>query len=453
MPDEPDSESPQFVPHEDGGGTTLASRRRSRLRRGLALVVAVALVGGGAGAAFALSSPSSGAANPAAAVGDLLGAANHSDLLGALDAIAPGERQAIEPGLTGLVRQLERLGVLSSGTNLADISGFGLHFSKIAMTTQSLSSDLAAVTITSGAVTESVDPSKLPAGAFLSSLAGGSLRGGERSQTTSLRSGPSGAIVTEKVGGGWYVSLAYTIVVDALRAKGGSGAPPSVGGAITPSGGGSADDAVRAFIDDSAAFNLSGLIADFAPGEMGAVQTYARDLIGRAIAPLAKAEAEFHLKVTSVRFSDSNVSGGTLVKVSDVGLSASVRGTTIAIRGGCVVVTTPSTTTRRCPSAASRSAEDQRLLGVLPASLRSLGTRLLTTHPAIGIVAVNENGAWFVSPTATLLDDVDAYLSILRPQDLQAIVNLVRHPAEARAIARALEQLELRGATSGSSLF
>ena len=155
-----------------------------------------------------------------------------------------------------------------------------------------------------------------------------------------------------------------------------------------------------------------------------------------------------------MEFSDTPVSGGTLVKVKDLGLSASVRGFTIGIKGGCVSVTTPAGTNQSiCPTATSKSREEQRLLSVLPPSLRPLTSRLFTMRPAIGIVAVNQDGAWFVSPTATVLYDLDASLSILQPQDLQTIATLARHPAEIRVLERALQRLASSGLTNGGGFF
>ena len=450
MSDETESESPPVGVPETPGHVARPSEPRRIWKRGIAFAVAVVLVGGGAGAAIALSSSSSGAASPSAAVNDLLTAAERTDVLGALDALAPGERQAIEPGITGLVHQLERLGILSSGTDLSDISGFGLRYSKVTMTTETLAPDLAAVTFTGGTVTESLDPGKLPAGTFVSALDGGFLKGGARSHTSRLRSGRSGAIVTEKVGGGWYVSLGYTIVFDALRSEGASGAPPSASDAIHPSGGSSADAAVRALFYDTATFDLSALISDLAPGEMGALQTYAPEILSRAESAFAKEKSEVHLKVTNMQLSDSTVNGGILVRVSDLGLSASIRGVRIVIKGGCASVTTPAGTSSHCPSPTSKTEEEERILAALPPSFRPLVTHLLTTHAPIGFVAVYESGAWFVSPTATLLDDLDAGLSILQPQDLRAIVELVRHPAEARAIEHTLEQISSKGLVGGS---
>ena len=77
------------------------------------------------------------------------------------------------------------------------------------------------------------------------------------------------------------MSLSYTIAVDELRAKGGVGAPPPISEAVQPTGSSTPQGAVRSLLDDGAAFNLSRLIGEFPPGEMGALQSYARSLSAR----------------------------------------------------------------------------------------------------------------------------------------------------------------------------
>jgi hypothetical protein len=449
-------------------GQASATKAASWSRRFVALVVAVALVGAGVGAAVALSSTSGGASSPAGAVDELLQAAGHSDLIGVLDALAPGERQAIEPGLEDLAHQLERLGILASDTDLSSISGFGLHFSGIVTKTVSLGSSLAAVSVANGKVTETVDPAKLPIGVFVSGLVGSRLGSATTTHTSAVATGAD-PIVTEKVGGSWYVSLGYTLAIDTLRSRGvgrarssaplrssgsTSGPPPVPSGSIPPAASASADDAVRAFLDDSAAFNLRALISVLAPGEVGALQTYAPDFLGSAESSLGRVRSEVEVEITSMNLSDSSVNGGTLVRVSDVGLKATVRGITITIKNGCESVTTVTgATTSHCPSPRARSAEEQRLLAILPASLRPLAIRLFSAHPVVGIASLDENGGWFVSPTATLLDDVDAYLAILQPQDLTAIADLVRDRAQLDAILHALEGLATTSVAGKSALF
>ncbi|MGP8204493.1 MAG: flagellar basal body protein FliL, partial [Acidimicrobiales bacterium] len=100
----------------------LAPRRWGRVF--LTIAAAVALVGAGTGTSLALSSSSpAGASTPAGAVSDLFTALGNSDVIGMLDAVAPGERDAIEPGLQNIFDQLKRLGILSSGADLGDLTG------------------------------------------------------------------------------------------------------------------------------------------------------------------------------------------------------------------------------------------------------------------------------------------------------------------------------------------
>jgi len=60
-----------------------------------------------------------GAATPAGAVSDLFTALGNSDVIGMLDSVAPGERDAIEPGLEDIFGQFKRLGILSTGPTWA----------------------------------------------------------------------------------------------------------------------------------------------------------------------------------------------------------------------------------------------------------------------------------------------------------------------------------------------
>ena len=130
----------------------------------------------------------------------------------------PGERDAIEPGLVGLVDQLKRLHVLSASADPADVAGLSFHFANVTTRTQYLSPALAEVSITGGHVSTAYDLAKLPLGSFVTGIAGAALH---RSQSSTQRAntGQSG-IVAVKQNGSWYVSLGYTEAVDSLRAGG-----------------------------------------------------------------------------------------------------------------------------------------------------------------------------------------------------------------------------------------
>jgi len=437
--------SNEIEPAEMAGNSdeTPPASGRERTRRGrriVVVVVAVCLAGGGVGAAIAESGSSSGPSTPAGAVETLLDAADHSDLLGAIDAIAPGERAAIEPGFVGLVSQLERLDVLSATTNLNDVGGLTLQFQGIKTKTTMLSSSVAAVAITGGSVTRSLDARKLPIGSFVEGLIQGLLPSRVETSTGPVATGPE-AIVTEKVGGTWYVSLGYTIAYDALRAAGRPAVPPAAAEAVRATGSSTPEGAVGVLLTDAVALDLPGLLGDLPPGEMGALQSYSPLFLGKAEAALAKVRSRVTTKVTGFTVSSSAVTGGTLVKVGDLGLSVRYEGITINYKGGCLTYSYLGRSVRRCAKHAVSSAEVRKIIEAFPPSLRGLVTSLAKNPPAIGFVTVQEGGRWFVSPVATLLDDVDASLAILRPQDLVAIAALAENRQEAEALARSLEKL------------
>jgi len=151
--------------------------------------------------------------------------------------------------------------------------------------------------------------------------------------------------------------------------------------------------------------------------------------------------------------SGSPIAGGTLVKVSDLGLSATVEGITLTYKGGCLTYSYLGRSVRRCPSLAVTRAAENKLISVLPRSLRGLATRLMKDRPSFGFVTVQDNGRWFVSPVATMLDALNGTLSILQPQDLEAIASLAENPAELHALGTSLEKVALGALASGSSTF
>ncbi|MGP8066059.1 MAG: hypothetical protein ACLP81_06755 [Acidimicrobiales bacterium] len=432
---------------------TMPTRRPSRRgRRIVTVVVAVCLVGGGIGAAVAVTGSSTGSSAPASAVDKLLEAANHSDLLGAIDAVVPGERTAIQPGMVGLAAQLERLGVLSRSTDLSDIGGLSLHFAGIKTATTMLSSTIAAVAITRGSVTGTFDAAKLPVGSFVSTLTHGLLSGAKQTSTSNVTTGRE-AIVTEQVNGTWYVSLGYTIAYDALRSEHLPASLPGTNEAVSATGASTPDGAVATMLDDAAAFNLSGMIGDLPSGEMGALQSYAPLFLGKADRELTKARSEVALRITNLKLSSSPVAGGMLVKVSGLSFQATVEGITIGYKGGCLTYSYLGRSVRHCPNPAMTRAADAKIIAVLPKSLRGLATRLTKNPPTFGIVTVQENGRWFVSPVATMFDALNGSLSILQPQDLEAIASLAEDPAELHALGTSLEKVALGALASGSATF
>jgi hypothetical protein len=88
----------------------------------------------------------------------------------------------------------------------------------------------------------------------------------------------------------------------------------------------------------------------------------------------------------------------------------------------------------------------------LPADVRALITRLGTTQPDLGLVTVQENGKWFVSPVATLLQVINAFAEELQPQDLTMIAGYAKNPAAAKQAFSTFERALLGLVVSGASV-
>jgi hypothetical protein len=420
----------------------------SRPSRKVAMVVAaLLLVGAGVGVAVGVSSGVQGSNTPATAVNALLTAAHNDDLIGVLDAIAPGERSAIEPGMVTFVHQLQRLDVLSSSANLDHVTGLSFSFNGIETSTRYLDSSVAAVTITNGSITSGADPAKLPLGSFVTSLAGGLANKPTSSKTQTAKTGKS-SIVTVDDNGSWYVSLGYTIAVNALASSGAPATLPSASSAITPVGAATPQGAVTGFLNAVAAFNLNGLIADLAPGEMGALQRFAPLFMPAASAELSRVHQAVQAKFTNISTSTKQVGALTLVRINKIGLQLTTRGVTVTINGRCNTVSYQGHSKTTCTTVKKSLA----VLKLLPADVRALVTRLDGTHPDSGVMTTEENGKWFISPVATILQSLNSVIAEIEPQDLTMIANYAKDPAAAKKAFSNFEKALLAVVASRSSV-
>lgn len=353
----------------------------------------------------------------------LLQAADHSDVLAALAVLRPAEREAIEPGLSGLVSQLERLGILA-GASLSRVNGVTLGFSNVTTRTFAYGPDLVAVQLTGGTVQEGRNISQLPIGAFLRQHLG-SISPATRAMSESASTGRS-VIATVKSNGRWYVSLGYTIAIDALRSKGRFGAPPAAG--ITPTGSTTAEGAVTKLLTSLASLDLGGMIADLSPGEMGALQSYAPMFVSRAEAGIAQLRQRDHLSlsIANETYSTRPVGAGTLVTVRSLDYTVTIGTTQISYANGCTTTTVNGVTTKRCASPSG--AVD---LGQVPPALRPVVQKLVPilkrlSGTEIGFVVSEENGRYYISPLGTLFADANGVLSQLQPGDMTTLVDVFR---------------------------
>lgn len=409
-----------------GGSTPLQPATGAKAGNGrhrlLGVVGAVAVLGAGAAVSVSLAAGGTSAANsPGEAVTNLLSSAQHSDVLGMLDSLDPAERDALKSGITSLVGQLQRLDVLSSSTNLSNVSGLYVQFHDVTTRADMLRPDLADVFITGGTATAQVNAAQLPLGGFTRSVAGDALGPTHQLSTTSGISSGQSPIVTVKEGDNWYVSLGYTIAENARRALGAS--MPSAGQAVPAVGSSSPEAAVRGFLDSVAAFDVTGMIRATPPEELAALHQYAPLFVSGAQSALDQAKAHASVTIDSLDLAAVPQSDGSqLVQIKRLGFTVVVDGRlTVQVAGGCAHITDSSDPTADqtvCPDQSSNFAG-------LPPDIQQLLQRVRDAHPAEGIVAVQEGGQWYVDPVRTVFTDVDDLLATLGPNDLTAIRNAI----------------------------
>jgi hypothetical protein len=406
----------------------------------MAIASAVVLVAAGTGASFMLAglNGGSGASSPAAAVQQMIDALNKSDVIGVLDNLAPGERNALEPGLEDIFGQLKRIGVLSSTADISNVTGLHISEQDVATSTDQLAPGLAAVTVSGGTNSEAVDPGQLPLGNYFQGLVNKAMN--SRSVSTSGPNSGHTTLGTIKVGGGWYVSIGYSIAINALRSDGQSGAPPA-SGQLQPVGAASPQGAVQALFRSVSQLDLTGLLAGLDPEELAAVDAYAPDWLPNAQSALDKLQSQVSIHFGNLIFTTQAVDGGALVKIGNgLTLNLKVHGVDVEYANGCYTVTGQGVNEHECVTSGDKY--ENQLLALLPPAVQPIFKRLTSMKPDTGFVTAEENGAWYVSPTRTYLNGISDLLSEFQPGDIQTIIE--NAPAIGKAIER-YEQREMNG--------
>lgn len=430
----PDQRGDDLLPIQP---TQRSRRHWTTKRNAIASAAAVALMGAGVATSLSLSGSSSGAPTPVAAVRDLYTSLEDSDVLGVLDILAPGERNAIEPGVESIVSQLQRLGLVSSGARLGDISGLSVRFSSLDITAQPLSPHVAAVSVAPTSETDTVDPSQLPLGPFVSELEQ-QLGTGQGVQSTTTSQDSKSVLGTVELDGSWYVSLGYTIAINDLTDEGRDPAPPPVSQALTPFGATSPSGAVQDLFNAMANLDIGSMAASLDPEEMAALDAYSPYWLPAAQDSLENLGAKFTLTFGNLDLITQQVSDGTLVKVGPgFSFTLSSGQLELSYANGCGTLVGPGPTPQHfCHDQITDNSSLKELLADMPPDVASIARRVMGAQADIGFVTVQENGLWYVSPVRTLCQYIVGYLQLLQPSDLTTIL------AKRDAIVAAFRQFE-----------
>lgn len=403
------------------GMATPGTRRRTGRLLG-AVAMAAVLVAGGAGTSMALAAGGGGGAStPAGAVEDLLRAMGNSDVIGMMDDLAPGERNALAPGLEEIFGQLKRTGALSSGADLNDITGISVGFSGYQLSTRQVGPGIAAVTMTGGGVEGKLDASQLPLGTYFRALAIAATQ--DRARTGGGPVSGTTLFGTTEVSGKWYVSIGYSYALNILHSMGQPLAPPAE--RVLPVGAPSPQGAVRALFSSISDLDLQSLVSDLDPGELAALDTYAPLFLDRAQTALETIKSQVSIGFTMPTMTTAQIPGGTMVKFGGrfaMRVDVPRAGVSFDYAGGCYTITTAGQTRRHCQDKSATSQIEHVLVQSMPPAVQPIIQRLIVSPPDIGIVTSEVNGRWYVSPTRTYLQALNATLAELRPGDIQSLV-------------------------------
>jgi hypothetical protein len=129
-------------------------------------------------------------------------------------------------------------------------------------------------------------------------------------------------------------------------------------------------------------------------------------------------------------------------------ISVSAHGVDVIYANGCFTANYQGQTVHECRSQGTQTIS--KLIGALPAPVRPIFQRLTTADPDVGLVTVEENGSWFVSPIRTALQEVSAFLALFQPSDIQTIISNV--PEMGAALQKYFQHLATNGGGFVSSL-
>jgi hypothetical protein len=387
-------------------------------RVGLA-VASVAVV---AGAAFAAVNIASGDENePIDPVREIIEAAERGDVIGILEQLEPGERDALRDPLVDLTEELNRLGVLKDAS-LSKLTGYELDVNELELQATEVHDGVQRVRVTRGSSTYSFDPSKLPFGPFVRERAGDALASGAISGSSEqLQGDDEDDVVVVKRGGRWYVSIGYSIAEGARQDADVSW--EDMGPGVAPEGADSPQEAVRAILTAASELDPRKVIALLPPGEMGALQTYAGLFIEEAEGAGHFAKRSFSISIPKLELDADTDGNHSIVTIREIEVEADGEGTVFSYKDGCVEFSGPGAE----PVRVCRGDDPSTLFRDLYGITGGFPMPELPTAPSFsfsnkeiqsGITATRVDGRWYVSPTRTLLDNVVSFLKVVQPSDL-----------------------------------
>ena len=393
--------------------------RRRGIGRFAPLAIGSVLVLGGAGFVVTNMADSAGAKNsPEQAVEQLFAALDKEDVIGMLESVTPAERDALMDPVTTMRDHLVRLGVASDELNLHDVKGFDFQVEDLKVRSTPLSENVAMVEATSGRITSIARPRELPAGSTVTKMLDEndeSLADAEDNiETTELSAGDGMRLMVVKRNGRWGISLGYS-VFELARRDGGKPLPAFGSGEIPALGADTPEAAVEGLTDAFAQGDLKAIIGHLDPLEAAAAYDYVPLYLKDAKAPMRDLDAA----VKSLSLDTASTGKGDRRTVTIKGFKAVLQSdgdqTSVDWDGRCMTVKAPD-------QAVEKTCTDSQELNDFSALQELFGKDLLAS---MGVAVHQVDGKWYVSPTRTVLDNVNVYLGAVNDDALERLPEVI----------------------------
>ena len=388
---------------------------RSRGRRIAVVLAAVAVVAGGLFAALSLTSESNAPDDP---VRKMIEAAEKGDVLGVLEQLDPGERDALRQPLTDIVTELNRLEVLK-GADLGKVTGFEVHVDDLELRTERLGDGVARIWPEGGTLRSRVDVAELPLGRFVRDLLGDA---NDNVDSSSEKVDPKSSdfIATVRRGDRWYVSIGYSVAEQAR----GDRPFNQMGPALAAKGAATPEEAVRDMVHAATGLDVRRMLELLPPDEMAAVHDYAGLFLPDLSSGAGDARADTHITVPTLELASQVHGDEALVTVEKMDVEAQGDFGTFSLRDGCVHFSGEDIPSRDlCPGDNPTDVLGMSPFGFFgnPQEVQPPKLSFAGKHAKVGIVTTKVDGEWYVSPVRTLLEDMVAVMRLAEPHDLDEI--------------------------------
>jgi hypothetical protein len=392
----------------------------------VASAAAVIAVAAGAIVTYVATSDtnSAGAASPQKAVQSIVTDLNKSDLVGVLDDLPRGERDALINPVLDEINELKRLKVLQSGADPKKITGISVQAKALTFSdkTITINDHVRVVELTGGTLDINSDAAKVP---FTKQFLDTVFPDGLPAQSTDSthvdiaeqvreHDNKPVRIATQKISGRWYPSLFYTIADAAANYE-----TPAAADAIPAAGGSSPQDALTRMVNALLQADIPGAIKLLSPDELAAVHDY-----GGLIVDKSGTYGRPDVTLKDLQVTTTKVSGdATRVLLKSVTVATgSGEQTTVKVDGTCVDVTTPDQHKRMCASDFVAQVIDAvQGFGVqldVTSAQRHALENLLGGLTKVGVDTTESGGQWYLNPVRSYLDVTTSVLTGLQDNDL-----------------------------------